>query len=274
VSWHNEPMLGFDVESGGVNVEVDRIIQIAIVVVDASQRLVSPDSRLIDPGVDIAAEAIAIHGITNERLRAEGGDPAEVLEHFAAELVAMQLMELPVISMNGVYDFTILDRELRRHNLRPLEDRLGRPLGPLVDVRILDKLCQPIREGHRKLTDLCVHYGVTHDGAHDAGADALAACRVAWRMVDWGLNKPLEHFEKHPAIKTWEAKKVASAFRRLAATPLPRLHQVQVEQKKVQDADLAAYFRRKGKAYEGLDGHWPMIPFGQAELVGQQAIAS
>lgn len=273
VNWHNEPMAGLDFETTGVDVENDRIIQASLVALD--KKLVLPNTQLINPGVDIPEGAMAVHGITNEKVRAEGGDPAKVLDHFAEELAAAQDIGWPIVGMNISFDLTMLDRELRRYQLRTLPQRLGRAIGPVVDVRVLDKWCQTKRRGGRKLTDLCAHYGVTHVGAHDAEADVLAACRVAWWMVHWGRTKPDSFFAQLPAIRDCnnnaEVRTIIATYRRLATTPLPDLHRVQVEQKKVQDADLAAYFRSIKKPYEGLDGHWPMVPVVAAV---QQAIAS
>lgn len=271
MSWHTEPMIGFDLETTGVDVENDRIVQAAIVAVIPSKRVVETDVRLVNPGIDIPEAAARIHGITTERAQAEGAAPAEVLEHVASELAGALAAGLPVVGMNIDYDFTLLDRELRRHGLRTLEVRLGGPIAPVVDVRVLDKLCHPYRKGGRKLTELCVHYGVrlSDDDAHDAGADALAACRVAWSIVNWG-SKPDEFFAApERGIASKDARSVPANYRRLAGLPLPELHQVQVKAKAQQDADFAAYRRRQNKPVDGLDGHWPMVPFG-----GQQAIAS
>ena len=38
---------------------------------------------LVNPGIDIPAEASAIHGITTERAQAEGMDPAEAAEEIS-----------------------------------------------------------------------------------------------------------------------------------------------------------------------------------------------
>jgi DNA polymerase III subunit epsilon len=268
MSWHNGPLCGWDLETTGVQVEEDRIVQAAIVIVDASKKLVQADVQLVNPGIDIPAEATAVHGISTERARAEGGDPATVLEHYADELTAAQEIGVPLVGANLVYDFTLFDRELRRHGLRTLEQRLGRPLSPVVDVMVLDKLCHRFRKGGRKLTDLCTHYGVKHDGAHDAGADALAACRIAWRMVQWG-SLPDSHFIAHPGITSRDMATVPGAYRKLAALSLPELHAAQVRAKVEQDRGLAQYFKDKNQDYSGLDGHWPMIPFA----FFQQAIA-
>lgn len=257
-------MAGFDLETTGVSVESDRVVQAALVIVDVPNKYSTADVQLINPGVPVPEAASAIHGLTTDKVQAEGGDPAEVLEHYADELFGVMAAGLPVVTMNGSYDFTLFDRELRRHNLKTLEERLGRPIGPAVDVRVLDKLCHPFRKGGRKLTDLCDHYEVRHDGAHDAGADALAACRIAWRMCEWG-GRPLEFFQANPAIGSRDVNKVAASYRRLTELTLSELHAVQVKAKAEQDASFAEYKRRRGEECDA-DGHWPMRPYSAAEV--------
>ncbi|MGI8333421.1 exonuclease domain-containing protein [Actinomadura scrupuli] len=267
MSWHNGPMMGLDFESSGVDTEADRIVQSALVIVHAAERRVEQDVRLINPGIEIPEAATEVHGITTARAEADGAKPAEALEDLAADLVAGLTAGWPIVGANLVYDLTLMDRELRRHGLATLEQRLRVPIAPVVDVMVIDKICHRFRKGGRKLTDLCDHYGVRIDGAHDAGADALAACRIAWRMVQWG-GLPDSHFAQHPGISQRDMASVPAAYRRLAALPLADLHTAQVRAKKVQDAGLAEYFRSKGQAFTGLDGHWPMIPF-----TGQQAMS-
>lgn len=60
----------FDVESTGLNVIRDRIIQIAIIRVNHKDHSLTEYHQLINPGpVFISAEAAAVHGITNETVR-------------------------------------------------------------------------------------------------------------------------------------------------------------------------------------------------------------
>lgn len=262
--WHEGTLAGWDLETTGVQVESDRVVQAALVIVDVPNKYSTADVQLINPGVPVPEAASAVHGLSTEKVQAEGGAPAEVLEHYADELFATMAAGLPVVTMNGSYDFTLFDRELRRHNLKTVEERLRRPIGPVIDVRVLDKLCHPYRKGGRKLTDLCEHYGARHDGAHDAGADALAACRIAWQMCEWG-SKPLEFFQAKPAISPRDVRKVAASYRRLTELTLEELHAVQVKAKREQDASFAAYKKSRGEECDA-DGHWPMRPYAAAEV--------
>ncbi len=63
-----KPIISFDIESTGINVAKDRIVEIAFV-------KISPDGsretklQRINPEMEIPAESIAIHGITNEDVK-------------------------------------------------------------------------------------------------------------------------------------------------------------------------------------------------------------
>lgn len=176
MSWHLAAMVGFDTETTGVDVETARIVTATVVRVDGGVK----DKRewLINPGVDIPAEATAVHGVTTEHARAAGDDPAAAVGEIMLALHNAWGEGLPVVAYNAAYDMTVLDRELRRHHGYGLDVR-----GPIIDPFCIDKALDPYRKGKRTLTASCAHYGVRLDAAHDASEDALAACRLAWRLA-------------------------------------------------------------------------------------------
>src|SRR5690606_33492736 len=85
---------------------------------------------------------------------------------------------VPVVVYNAPYDLSLLDRECRRNELEPLDDP-----APVIDPLVLDKQVDTYRKGKRTLEVAAAHYGVTLDDAHDAGADAIAAGRVAQALA-------------------------------------------------------------------------------------------
>lgn len=226
-----ERMLVFDTETSGVDVEADRIVTATTAWV--SRDGAEPNTWLINPGISIPEAATAIHGITTEYAREHGREPAEALEEIAAMLAAAWSAGVPVVGFNIAYDLTILDRELRRHGLPGLEPEGCRPV---VDPLVIDKAADPYRKGSRKLTDVCAHYGVALDGAHDATQDALAAGRLAWVM--------------------------ATRMAGVASMSLDELHAVQLGWKRAQADSLRDYWTRKGdpRASE-VDGSWPLRPY-------------
>lgn len=69
-TWADDPMSPFDIESTGVDTETARIVTASVVTIVGSTPRVR--SWLVDPGVDIPAEATAVHGITTEHARSHG----------------------------------------------------------------------------------------------------------------------------------------------------------------------------------------------------------
>jgi DNA polymerase-3 subunit epsilon len=59
------PLCFFDLETTGINITQDRIIEIAVIKVMPNGEAIRK-SNLVNPGISITAESTAIHGITNE----------------------------------------------------------------------------------------------------------------------------------------------------------------------------------------------------------------
>jgi DNA polymerase III subunit epsilon len=233
MSWHLGRLAAFDIETTGVDPAHDRIVTAAVSVVGGG-RPSDHHAWLVDPGIEIPAAASAVHGITTECARAEGQSPAKAVEEIAA-ILAEQLRDgVPVIAFNARFDLTILDREAHRHGLQPLLSRVGGATGMLVvDPHVLDKQFDRFRPGKRTLTAVCEHYRVPLDGAHAAGADALAAARLAYRL--------------------------GSTVEELRDLDLRVLHREQISWAAEQAASLQDYFQRQGRD-ERVEGAWPVIP--------------
>lgn len=182
MSWAIVKRAAWDFETTGVDVENDRIVTAALVVRhrDATVK----HSWVIDPGIECPAAATAVHGFATERLRAEGTDPAAALEDIAGRLAEILAEELPLVSFNGAFDYSILHFELLRYGLPTMAERLdgGLPL-TLIDAFVLDKALDRYRKGSRKLQAVAEHYKVPLNGAHDATADAIAALDVAEQII-------------------------------------------------------------------------------------------
>ena len=176
--WSRGPLLGFDTETTGLDVETDRIVTAALVLrgPDGSR---SVRTWLLDPGVEIPAEASAIHGISTAEARAHGQDAVGALEEIAAILVHHVHDGVPLVAYNASFDLSLLDVELARHGLPTVPERLGRPVAPVLDPLVLDRWLDRAREGKRRLGDLCALYGIEGDGElHRADVDVLATLDV------------------------------------------------------------------------------------------------
>ncbi len=224
MSWADGRLCGFDLETTGEGREIARIVTVTLVFVGGGQPT-DTVSLLADPGMEIPAEATAVHGVTTERARAEGLKPGEVLEVVASRL-ARAWKNGPVIGFNVVYDLTVLDREIRRHQGSALDVS-----GPVIDPHVIDRALDR-RKGKRTLEETCRYYNVRHDGAHDATQDALAAARLAWRLAK---NYPTEIGDLPPAD----------------------LHARQVGWAKQWADRLNAYWHSQGQD-KSIDGSWPL----------------
>ncbi|GMA92620.1 exonuclease domain-containing protein [Homoserinibacter gongjuensis] len=168
----------FDLETTGVDVETARVVTACIAVLDAEGRVVQRWDWIADPGIEIPEAAAAVHGITTERARAEGRASELVIAEITQTLRTLFGLGVPVVVYNAPYDLSLLDRECRRNELEPLDDP-----APVIDPLVLDKQVDTYRKGKRTLEVAAAHYGVPLDDAHDAGADAIAAGRVAQALA-------------------------------------------------------------------------------------------
>ena len=85
--WHDQELLGFDLETTGVDRFFDVPVSFALVtVVDGG--VVERRTSLVDPGREIPEGATAIHGITSERARADGMALADAVALLADAIVA------------------------------------------------------------------------------------------------------------------------------------------------------------------------------------------
>ncbi|MER6067783.1 3'-5' exonuclease [Streptomyces sp. NPDC001852] len=232
MGWHRELLIGFDLETTGTDPREARIVTGAVIEVRAGEPM-GRREWLADPGVEIPADAVAVHGISNERATAEGHPADRVADSIADVLVGYWKTGVPVVAYNAAFDLTLLSAELRRHALPSLADRLGGPApAPVIDPYTIDRWVDRHRRGKRNLEAVCAEYGIPLDAAHTAPADALAAARLASAIAD-----------RHPKI---------------AALGAAELHQRQIQWYAEWAADFQAFLRRKGDAGAVVDGAWPL----------------
>lgn len=230
--WYEGPLLGFDTETTGTVCAADRIVQAALVTVEPAGSGEPPpqwegQTWLIDPGVPIPPGAARVHGITDERVRAEGELPAKALAAIAAGLAAAIETGTPVVAFRAGFDFTMLAYELDRHEVP--EPDWGRMT--VVDPAVLDKRVDRFRRGKRTLGATAEHYGVALDGAHSAAGDAAATVTLA--------------------------RVIGARFPEVGGMGPRELHEAQVRWHAEDAASLEAYFRRKGRD-ETVERRWPI----------------
>ncbi|MFG2575857.1 3'-5' exonuclease [Streptomyces sp. NPDC048481] len=232
MAWYQELLIGFDLETTGTDPREARIVTGAVIEVRDGQVL-GHREWLADPGVEIPADAVAVHGISNERAAAEGAPADRVADAIAGVLTGYWRTGVPVVAYNAAFDLTLLSAELRRHGLPSLSDRLGGlDPAPVVDPYTIDRSVDRYRRGKRNLEAVCAEYGVPLERAHDASADALAAARLACAIA-----------VRHPKV---------------ASLGPAELHRRQIEWYAQWAADFQDFLRRKGDADAVVDSAWPM----------------
>ncbi|MBM7441145.1 3'-5' exonuclease [Streptomyces sp. HB132] len=234
MSWMSGPLLAFDLETTGTDVETDRIVTAAVIRLEADGSVSGERTWLLDPGVAIPEQASAIHGISTERARAHGAPAVSAVDEIARAVADGLRSGTPLVVMNARYDLSLLDRECRRYAVESVSERLGGAPSPVIDPLVIDKHVDKYRKGKRALHALCAHYGVPLDDAHDARADAVAAARVVRRMGE--MHRPV------------------------GVMPLPDLHGLQVHAAAEQSLSLQAYLRRTADPAAVVEPAWPLIP--------------
>ena len=199
------PLFVFDTETTGVDVNVDRIVEIGFqqwgpLGIDKEWR------SLVNPGIPIPAEVTAIHGITDAMMQAcrECGLPRELHYHNSTLLVEDRIeaeVKGPDHDFKPVPLFAQLALNLQagfqncdfagkniRFDLRLLAAEFARLKlewsyagARIIDAERLEQLAVP-----RTLSHLHEKYtGAKHDGAHGALSDVRASATViAAQLMD------------------------------------------------------------------------------------------
>ena len=196
----------FDLETTGIDVETCRIVSATVAVLDASGTAVERIDWLVDPGVDIPDGATNVHGITTQQAVEHGRIASEAVAEIVTALRGHLSDGLPIVAYNAPYDLTLLDREALRYGIAPLVSP-----SPVVDPLVIDKAVDKYRKGKRTLEVTSAFYGVALDDAHDAGADAIAAGRVAQAIHRaHGAVLPATLDELHSLQVTWYRQQAES----------------------------------------------------------------
>lgn len=169
-----KPICFFDLEATGTNVAKDRIVEISILKVYPNGNKESK-TWLVNPGIPIPKEVVAVHGITDEKVAEE-----PTFKELSSQVYEM-IKGCDVAGYNSNrYDIPLLAEEMLRAGIDfDMKNMLS------VDVQtIFHKMEQRTLSAAYKF-----YCGKELDGAHSAAVDTEATYEV--------LKSQLDHYEEH-----------------------------------------------------------------------------
>ena len=157
-----------DVETTGLFPARDRIVELAVNIVDHRGARLDGFETLINPERDMGATHI--HGITAEMAR---GGPR--FRDIAGDLLAYLGAGSIWVGHNVAFDLRFIETELNRVGLRLA------PTPVLCTLSLARRLYPGL--GSHRLECVCQHLGIPCCGQHAAGADAVATAALLGRLL-------------------------------------------------------------------------------------------
>lgn len=160
-------LVAFDLETTGLEMERDRVLEFCFIELDPSLRELGRWSRLVDPGIPVSREIEELTGITNAMVR---GQPP-----FASHAARVQnlVRDAVLVAHNHAFDLPFLDMELRRAGQPGLA-----PDHPCIDTLVIER-----HVNSHRLAEVYRRYaGRPFEGAHRSEADVLATVEVLRRQ--------------------------------------------------------------------------------------------
>ncbi|MFY9243584.1 MAG: exonuclease domain-containing protein [Polaribacter sp.] len=164
-----KPIVFFDLETTGVNIATDRIVEISILKVFPNGNKESK-TWLVNPEIEIPVEASDIHGITNEKVVTE-----PTFKELAPK-VSKMIMDCDLAGFNSNrFDIPLLAEELMRAGIDfDMKNRKA------IDVQVIfhKKEQRTLGAGYQ------FYCGKELEGAHGAEADTNATFEILLAQLD------------------------------------------------------------------------------------------
>ncbi len=200
--------VAIDTETTGLDLKTARLVQFGAVRIRAGAVQPSEQlTRLVDPGVDIPAQATRVHGITAQDVAG-----AHDFATFAPEMESF-LGRAILIGHTIGYDIAILNREYQIAS-RPWQTPRA------LDVRLLARLTSEAGP-HDDLESICGALGIEIEGRHSAIGDALAAAHAFVALIPHLRARGIRTLAEAEAAARVRAEQDARTARGLFTPELP-----------------------------------------------------
>lgn len=164
-----KPIVFFDLETTGINIATDRIVEIALLKVYPNGNKESK-TWLVNPEINIPKEASDIHGITNEKVANE-----PIFKELAPEISKIiDGCDLSGFNSNR-FDIPLLAEEMIRANVNfDMKNRVA------IDVQVIfhKKEERTLSAGYK------FYCGEDLENAHSAMADAIATYEILKAQIE------------------------------------------------------------------------------------------
>ncbi len=171
----NKPIAFFELETTGVNIATDRIVEISIIKIfpDGTRQTYT---KRVNPTIPISPGATEVHGITNEDV-ADAPTFAEIAPEVYTIFEGSDMAGFNIIR----FDLPLLVEEMLR---------AGAPSFPSVDTKFVDAMSIFHHFERRDLTAALKYYcNKDLENAHSAEADTIATAEILSAQVEkYGLS--------------------------------------------------------------------------------------
>lgn len=228
MTWIKKPLIGFDLETTGLDQVKDRLVTAALV--QWEQGTVRSEQKwLADPEIEISESASSVHGITNQYAQEHGEDFRKVVKDVHRELSAAVAKQIPIVIYNASFDFPMIENHFSDLGLPRLREQFD--FVPIIDPLVLDRWQDRYRKGKRKLIDVANFYQVP---VTEALHDCLADVRVTLRVLE----------------------KILTIYPAITDLSLPELYQVQSEAHKRWAQGLNDWLARQNSSRKPVSEVW------------------
>lgn len=202
-AFEKENIIVFDVESTGVDVTEDEIIQIAAIKLNKNGEVVDKFEKFLKNKKPVK-DSYYVHGFSDEMLQRIGEDKEKVLKEFVE-----YSKDSIIVGHNVQYDINILCSELERNNL-------GKPkFKTFYDTLDIYRRFYPGNINY-KLENLSKVYDTKHKPSHDAMDDIIATGELLVRAINEKIRETsmerMDLMSKHLKAFTAISKKLNELF--------------------------------------------------------------